>query len=61
MSYTEADQRRLLVQHLSGLMPGDDPVDEEEYETVVTEAVGARNGWKRILQRSAPPPPKRRS
>ena len=51
----------LLVEHLSGPMPGDDRVDEEEYQAVVTEAVGARNGWRRILQRCAPRPPSRRT
>lgn len=50
-----ADRRRLLAEHLAGPMPGDDRVDEEEYCSVVTEAVGARNGWKLILRRCAPP------
>jgi len=49
-----ADRRRLLAEHLAGSMPGDDRVDEEEYRSVVTEAIGARNGWKRILSRCAP-------
>lgn len=56
-----ADRHRLLAEHFSGPMPGDDRVDEEEYQAVVTEAVGARNGWKRILQRCAPRPPSRRT
>jgi len=49
-----ADRRRLLDEHLAGAMPGDDRVEEEEYCSVITEAVGARNGWKRILRRCAP-------
>jgi len=48
------DRRRLLAEHLAGAMPRDDRVDEEEYCSIVTEAVGARNGWKRILGRCAP-------
>lgn len=54
-----ADRRGLLTEHLDGPMPGDDRVDEEEYRSVVTEAVGARNGWKRILHRCAPRSPLR--
>jgi hypothetical protein len=54
-----ADRRRLLAEHLDGPMPGDDRVDEEVYRSVVTEAVGARNGWKRILSRCAPRSPVR--
>lgn len=48
------DRCRLLAEHLAGPMPGDDRVDDEEYRWVVAEAVGARNGWKRILRRCAP-------
>lgn len=47
-------RRRLLAEHLAGPMPGDGRVDEEEGRSVVTEAVGARNSWKRILRRCAP-------
>lgn len=32
-------------------MPGDDRVDADEYIDILREAVGARNGWKRILNR----------
>ncbi len=50
------DRRRLLADHLAGPMPGDDRVDLEVYRSVITEAVNARNGWKRILLRCAPQP-----
>lgn len=50
------DRRRLLTEHLSGSIARDNRVDEGEYRSVVTEAVGARNGWKRILRRCAPRP-----
>lgn len=36
--------------------PADDRVDREELIDIVREAATARNGWKRILGRCAPPP-----
>ena len=47
-----ADRRRLPADLLTGPMPGGDRVDEE-YRSVVTEAVGAPDGWKRLLRRCA--------
>ncbi len=35
--------------------PGTDHLDEQEYVSILTEAAGARNGWKHILSRCAPP------
>ena len=34
--------------------PGDDSIDLDEYLDILQDAVAARNGWKRILQRCAP-------
>lgn len=44
-----------LDAHADGSLPGDDSIDLDEYLDILQEAVGARNGWKRILQRCAPP------
>lgn len=49
-----ADRRRLLAELLEGPMPPDDRVDAEVYREMLSEAVAARNGWKRILGRCAP-------
>lgn len=45
----------LLAQYAQGPMPSDDRVDVTEYLDILSEAVVARNGWKRILKRCAPP------
>ena len=37
-------------------MPSDERVDANEFVDILREAVGARNGWKRILQRCSPRP-----
>lgn len=37
--------------------PEDERVDRDELVDIVREAAAARNGWKRILARCAPPPP----
>lgn len=49
-----ADRRALLSEHLGGPLPPDDRVDEDDYRAALTEAVAARNGWKRILHRCRP-------
>lgn len=49
----------LLDEHDSSL-PGDESVDLDEYLDILREAIGARNGWKRILARCAPPRAPRR-
>jgi len=51
---TAADRRAALDTHADGWLPGDDSVDVDEYLDILQEAVAARNGWKRILQRCAP-------
>ena len=48
-------RRRLLSEVEAGSMPSDKSVDASEFIDILREAVGARNGWKRILQRCAPP------
>ncbi len=50
-----ADRRRLLAELLEGPMPPTDLVDARHYREMLSEAVAARNGWKRILGRCAPP------
>ena len=43
-----------LAQYSCGPLPSENEVDREEYLEILTEAIGARNGWKRILQACAP-------
>lgn len=49
-----ADRRAALDVHADGGLPGDDSIDLDEYLDILQDAVAARNGWKRILQRCAP-------
>ena len=42
---------RLLSELAEGPMPPDERVDGAEYVDILREAVAARNGWKRILER----------
>ncbi|MDQ2735520.1 MAG: hypothetical protein M3Y55_11140 [Pseudomonadota bacterium] len=49
-----AGRRAALAAHADSSLPGDDSVDLDEYLDILREAVEARNGWKRILQRCAP-------
>lgn len=51
---TRAERQAALAAHGDGPVPGHDGVDTEEYLDILGEAVEARNGWKRILQRCAP-------
>ncbi len=51
---TAADRRAALDVHTDGGFSGDDSIDLDEYLGILQEAVAARNGWKRILQRCAP-------
>ncbi len=46
--------RLAAVEAHSTWVPPDDSVDPAEYHDILREAIGARNGWKRILQRCAP-------
>jgi len=54
-SASPADRRRLLAEYADRWVSTTDHVDEEELVGILSEAVGARNGWKRILSRCAPP------
>jgi hypothetical protein len=47
-------RRTLLSEREHGPMPADDRVDASEYVDILREAVAARNGWTRILQRCSP-------
>lgn len=49
----------LLAELRHESLPGDDRVDGDEYLDILSEAVAARNGWKRILDRCAPAKPTR--
>ena len=51
-------RRALLARFEAGPMPTDERVDAAELVDIVREAVAARNGWKRILQRCAPGTPR---
>ncbi len=53
-------RQTLLAEYAQGPMPADDRVDAAEYLDILAEAVAARNGWKRILARCAPPQQRRR-
>lgn len=48
-------RRALLREYARGPMPADDRVDPAEHLDILDEAVAARNGWKRVLARCAPP------
>ena len=50
------DRKEALQRHAEALQPSDDRVDHDEYLDILAEAVRARNGWQRILQRCAPVP-----
>jgi hypothetical protein len=57
---TRSARSRLLSEHAEEAMPPDDRVEGAEYVDILREAVAARNGWKRILERCSPPKPPRR-
>jgi len=50
-----ADRRRLHADYAAKWLPACDGVDRIELADILAEAVAARNGWKRILQRCSPP------
>ena len=59
---TRADRWRLLQEYAEEWVPeSDDRVDWDELLDILSETVEARNGWKRILSRCAPPKPKSRA
>jgi hypothetical protein len=45
----------LLEEYREDPIVADDRVDTEEHLDILNEAVAARNGWKRVLSRCAPP------
>jgi hypothetical protein len=55
----QADRRRLLAELEQEPVPGIDDVLAEEFIDILREAVLARNGWKRILERCSMPPARR--
>ncbi|MCE9614875.1 MAG: hypothetical protein K8T26_11400 [Lentisphaerae bacterium] len=50
-----ADRRSLHAEYAANWVPVCDGVDRAELVDVLAEAVKARNGWKRILDRCSPP------
>jgi hypothetical protein len=52
---TPTERLRLLDDLARGPIPGHASVDHAEYLDILREAAAARNGWKRILARCAPP------
>ncbi len=54
LARSPSDRRALLVELEEGPMPQDERVEACEYVAILREAIGARNGWKRILGRCAP-------
>jgi len=57
---TRSERSQLLSEHAEGPMLPNDRVDEDEYVDILREAISARNGWKRILERCSPPKPPHR-
>jgi hypothetical protein len=55
LANSSARRRRLLAEVAAMPSPSDERVDASEYLDILAEAIGARNGWRRILQRCAPP------
>lgn len=50
-----AQRRELLQEYAESPILADEHGDVEEHLDILAEAVEARNGWKRILNRCAPP------
>src|SRR6266566_8138217 len=46
---------RAIDELAAGLRPPDEHVEGDEYADVLREAAAARNGWRHILARCAPP------
>jgi hypothetical protein len=49
-----ADRRRLHAEYARNWVPDCDGLDRTELLDILADAVGARNGWKRILNRCGP-------
>jgi hypothetical protein len=58
---TRASRLALVAEVAKSHPPNDDRVAHQEYLDILGEAAGARNGWKRILARCAPPQRTRRA
>ena len=56
---TNTSRKALLAEIEADWMPPDDRVDVDEYLATLHEAIDARNGWKRILEKCRPAPRKR--
>ena len=54
---TRSARSRLLSELAEEPMPPDERVHGAEYVDILREAIAARNGWKRILDRCSPPKP----
>lgn len=52
---TPSRRRALFEEYRQDPIVADDRVDTEEHLDILAEAVAARNGWRRILRRCAPP------
>ena len=50
-----ADRRRLHAEYAQDWVPDCDGLDQSELVGILAEAVDARKGWKRILERCGPP------
>ncbi len=53
---TAAARKQFLDEYASRWVPHTEGTDDKELVDILEEAVSARNGWKRILKRCAPPP-----
>jgi hypothetical protein len=51
---TLKSRQNAFALHAQGPLPSEDIVNRNEYLHILAEAVGARNGWKRILQACSP-------
>jgi len=51
-----AEQLAMVEEYAEGPLPSEERLDPAELIDILREAAGARNGWKRILARCAPPP-----
>ena len=54
MGDTAKNRRDALARHAQGPLPNKDIVDRNEYLDILAQAVGARNGWKRIHEACTP-------
>ena len=52
---TRAARLALVEELAAGSRPPDERVEDDEYVDILREAAAARNGWRHILARCAPP------